>query len=104
MKPRALTRLAVGLGLALGAAGLLSAAGPPPRKAPPAAAADQLDYVFLASDRPYFLRLHLKVHGRPYYAAWDDYMKKLFDWFDRNRDGFLTKEEVEGRLPNGNFL
>jgi Ca2+-binding EF-hand superfamily protein len=106
------TRWAVALGLALTAAGLLIAAGPPARKAPPKPAApavvppadDDVNGLYLASDRPYLIRLHLRVGNRPYYADWDDYMKKLFAWFDRNGDGFLSKQEVEGRVPNAFFL
>jgi Ca2+-binding EF-hand superfamily protein len=64
---------------------------------------DYQDYVFLASTRPVLLRLHLRIDGRPYYAAWDDYMKKLFAYFDRDGNGALSKEELE-RLPNPQFL
>jgi Ca2+-binding EF-hand superfamily protein len=96
------------LGLALLAAGLLSGAAPPVRKAQPLVALPappaHLDYVFLASDRPVLIRLHLQVGGRPYYAAWNDYMTKWFNHFDRNGDGWLSKEEVQGRVPNNNYL
>ena len=40
---------------------------------------DYLDFVFVASDRPVLLRLHLRNDGRPYHAAWDDYMQKFYD-------------------------
>jgi hypothetical protein len=39
---------------------------------------DYKDFVFVASDRPVLVRLHLRNNGRPYSAAWDDYMKKFF--------------------------
>ncbi|HEY7155292.1 MAG TPA: EF-hand domain-containing protein, partial [Gemmataceae bacterium] len=64
---------------------------------------DYLDFVFLASDRPVLLRLHLRNGNRPYSAAWDDYLKKFFDHFDRNRDGVLDKTEAE-RAPNTQYL
>jgi Ca2+-binding EF-hand superfamily protein len=68
-----------------------------------APAIDHLDFVFVASDRPVLLRLHMRSGERPYSAAWDDYMKKFFDYFDRNGDGKLSKAEVE-RAPNTQFL
>jgi Ca2+-binding EF-hand superfamily protein len=64
---------------------------------------DYLDFVFVASDRPVLLRLHLRNHGRPYSAAWDDYMKAFFTYFDKNGDGVLDKKEAE-RAPNMQFL
>jgi Ca2+-binding EF-hand superfamily protein len=79
----------------------------PPAKAPPTSIVkpddDRLDFVFLASDRPVFLRLHMRHDGRPYSAAWDDYMKKFFAYFDRNGDGKLDKAEAQ-RVPNYQFL
>jgi Ca2+-binding EF-hand superfamily protein len=79
----------------------------PPAKAPPTSttkpADDHLDFVFLASDRPVFLRLHMRHDGRPYSAAWDDYMKKFFAYFDKNGDGKLDKAEAQ-RVPNYQFL
>ncbi|HEY7427141.1 MAG TPA: EF-hand domain-containing protein [Gemmataceae bacterium] len=64
---------------------------------------DYLDLVFLASNRPVLVRLHIRNGGRPYSAAWDDFMKKFFDHFDRNGDGVLDKAEAE-RAPNTQFL
>jgi Ca2+-binding EF-hand superfamily protein len=99
------------LALALLGAGLLTAAGPPAgkkaeaRKAAAAApSSDALEGVFLASDRPVLLRLHLRIGNQPYHTVWSAYMKKLFAWLDRNGDGFLDKKEVEGRVPSGFFL
>jgi Ca2+-binding EF-hand superfamily protein len=71
-----------------------------PLRAP---AIDYLDFVFVASDRPVLVRLHMRQGDRPYSAAWDDYMKKFFDYFDKNGDGKLSKAEVE-RAPNTQFL
>jgi Ca2+-binding EF-hand superfamily protein len=79
----------------------------PPAKAPPTSTVkpddDHLDFVFLASDRPVYLRLHMRHDGRPYSAAWDDYMKKFFAYFDKNGDGKLDKAEAQ-RVPNYQFL
>ncbi len=64
---------------------------------------DYVDFVFVASDRPVLLRLHLRNGGRPYTAAWDDYMKKLHAYLDKNGDGTLDKAETE-RAPAIQFL
>jgi Ca2+-binding EF-hand superfamily protein len=64
---------------------------------------DYLDYVFVASDRPVLLRLHLRNNGKPYSMGWDDYMQKLFTYLDKNSDGMLDKGEAE-RAPTVQFL
>jgi Ca2+-binding EF-hand superfamily protein len=64
---------------------------------------DYRDFVFLASDRPVLIRLHLLIDGKPYYSQFDEYMKKLFEQFDRNNDGFLSQEEMNS-VPNAQFL
>ncbi len=85
-----------------------------PAKAPPPARAtgrptvavrqgDQLDFLFLASDRPVRLRLHLRFGDRPYTAAWDEWMDRLFAWFDKDKNGFLDAAEV-ARLMPANYL
>ena len=81
------------------------AAAPPARKpvAKTPEASDQLDYVFFASDRPVLIRLHLRVGEKPYSAAFDDWMNKLFTWFDKNGDGSLDPTEA-GRLQQANLL
>jgi Ca2+-binding EF-hand superfamily protein len=66
-------------------------------------AIDYLDFAFMASDRPVLLRLHMRNGNRPYSAAWDDYLKKFYDYFDKNGDGVLDKAEAE-RAPNIQFL
>ncbi len=43
------------------------------------------------------------MNGKPYYESWDDFFNRLFDHFDLNKDGTLSKEEAE-RCPNVNFL
>jgi Ca2+-binding EF-hand superfamily protein len=64
---------------------------------------DYLDFVFVASDRPVLLRLHLRNNGQPYFAAWDGYMKKMYDYLDKNGDGVLVKAEAK-RAPTIQFL
>lgn len=78
----------------------VAAAEGKPRKLHPL---DAVDFVFVASDRPVLLRLHLRNGGRPYPAAWDDYMQKLYAHMDRNGDGVLDKAETE-RAPDAQFL
>jgi Ca2+-binding EF-hand superfamily protein len=64
---------------------------------------DYLDFVFLASDRPVLLRLHLRNNGQPYRAPWDAYLQKLYAYLDTNGDGVLDKAETE-RAPSIQFL
>jgi Ca2+-binding EF-hand superfamily protein len=86
-----------------------SAAGPPAAKpvSKPVAKApevsDQLDYIFLASDRPVLIRVHLRVGDKPYSVAWEGWMDKLFTWFDKDGDGFLSSKEA-ARLQPAQFL
>ena len=88
----------------LGVGLLCFAAGPPTTPVVLAArAADQLDYLFLGSDRPTLIRLHLRVGDRPYGAAWVEFMDKLFAWFDKDKDGFLSATE-SSRLPSAFYL
>jgi Ca2+-binding EF-hand superfamily protein len=109
------TRILIALPLLLGlsaqargqaedfAAPLFGPTEPAAVKAKPAPKPDYVEGLFLASDRPVLVRLHIQVGGRPYYAAWDDYMNKLFDHFDVKRQGYLTKEQAE-RAPNANII
>jgi Ca2+-binding EF-hand superfamily protein len=95
---RALRNVVLAGALALLLSAPACAAGPRPAPAP-----GHLDYVFLASDRPVLIRLHLEAGGKPYYAPWDVYMRKFFAWFDRNGDGVLDRKEA-ANVPNFNFL
>jgi Ca2+-binding EF-hand superfamily protein len=96
MRSILLASLSALLGLAL-----LSPAAAPPQT--PIRADDQLDYLFLGSDRPVLFRLHVRVGDRPYDAAWVDFMDKLFAWFDKDNDGSLSSIET-ARLPSVNGL
>src|SRR4051794_39151590 len=97
----------VGLGLLLPAPRALAQVVPPARAVPAAMATgpqtDYKDFLFLASDRPVLLRLHLRIDGRPYHAPWDEYMKKFFAYCDRDNNGSLSPKELEN-VPNGQFL
>lgn len=85
---------------ALVAAALSFAAAPPP---PPETAADELNLLFLGTDRPVRIRLHLRHGDRPYTAAFDDWSEKLFKWHDRDGNGSLSPAEV-GRLLEPNYF
>ena len=65
--------------------------------------ADQLDFIFFASDRPVLVRLHMRIGEKPYSAAWEAWMDKLFAWFDKDNNGSLSPAEV-GRLNTANNL
>ena len=78
-------------------------AAPPPQPMAVAPATDAVDFLFLASTRPVLLRVHVRLDGKPYYAPWDEYTKKLFAHFDRDGDGTLSKAEAE-RAPNMQYL
>jgi len=76
--------------------------GPEARKpAPPPD--DRLDYLFLASDRPVVMRVHLQLHDKPYEVAWNDFMDRLFDWSDKNKDGALQPAEA-ARIATAQLL
>jgi Ca2+-binding EF-hand superfamily protein len=61
------------------------------------------DLVFMASDRPVLIRLHLHIDGKPHYEKFFEYFKELFAQLDHNKDGVLTKEEVD-IVPHPQFL
>src|SRR5262245_42124217 len=76
-------------------------------------AEDFQDLVFLGDHGPVILRLHILIDGKPFATVWDDAIRSLFNYLDRNGDGVLSKEEAE-RAPKvqrvlqqvrvGNFL
>jgi Ca2+-binding EF-hand superfamily protein len=83
------------------------AATPAPAKgtapAPAKGADDSQTLVYLGRPRPVLLRMHVLIDGKPYSAAWDEFMKKLFDYLDVNGDGTLSREEA-GRVPTVQML
>ncbi|MBI1916044.1 MAG: EF-hand domain-containing protein [Planctomycetes bacterium] len=62
------------------------------------AASDVQDLVFLADGRPLLIRLHIRVDGKPYLAAWEEFVNYVFDQYDTNKDGVLDKDEA-ARVP-----
>jgi Ca2+-binding EF-hand superfamily protein len=79
---------------------VLALAGVPAQQNAPAAAetnsARQL--IFLAENRPVFLRLRFISQGRPFEALWIDSVRAVYVTLDRNGDGTLTTKEADPKL------
>jgi Ca2+-binding EF-hand superfamily protein len=88
----ALSVLAAALLIAFGA----PAADPQPKPAAPAD--DAQDFVFLGESQPVLVRMHVHIDGRSLQAGWDECIDYLFAYLDVNKDGVLSKEELE-RAP-----
>jgi Ca2+-binding EF-hand superfamily protein len=56
---------------------------------------DVQDVVFLGRSRPLLIRLHLTIDGKPAAARWEAFLRRLFDYFDRDGDGVLNKAEAD---------
>ena len=113
MKPRSLILPALAAACLAGVAAAQQAVPPPPAVAPaapakPAAPAagplvpvpgsrDAQDLVFFGDTAPVLLRLHVLVNGKPFPDAWDDFLGKLFAYYDIDGDGVLTQKEL-GRI------
>ncbi|HEY7326889.1 MAG TPA: hypothetical protein VH592_04590 [Gemmataceae bacterium] len=48
---------------------------------------------------PFRIRLDVSVDGRPSTTAWGNFLDRLFDFFDRDGDGSLSRAEVSRMLP-----
>src|SRR5262249_5745230 len=87
--------------------GLIASAQPAP---PPAAKAgtpnspDDHALVFLGDKRPVLLRLRLEVDGKPAHDAWKTYLKRWFDYLDRNGDGALDADELKNAPRDQDML
>jgi Ca2+-binding EF-hand superfamily protein len=60
---------------------------------------DSTDFVYLGESRPLLVRLHVQIDGKSMVAAWEDSIKEIFKYLDRNGDGVLSKEEAEKTPP-----
>jgi Ca2+-binding EF-hand superfamily protein len=69
-----------------------------PAQEPVPAGADDDDarhLIFLAENRPIFVRLRVRSQGRPFKASWIDSIRTLYASLDRNGDGTLTTKEAD---------
>lgn len=64
---------------------------------------DVQDVVFLGDGRPVLIRMHILTDGKPYRAAWRDFVQHVLKQFDTNGDGVLTQDEIE-RMPAAQIL
>lgn len=77
---------------------------PPAPAAPESAGPDDVcDFLFLAPERPIFLKVHLRADGRSFRAGWNDFCHRRFREFDQNGDGLLVAEEWAG-IPGVELL
>lgn len=64
---------------------------------------DIQDFVFFAQSRPLLVRAHVRVDGKSYRAAWDEYVNNVLKFLDTDGDGVLNTKELE-RMPPVQFL
>jgi Ca2+-binding EF-hand superfamily protein len=78
----------------------LLAAAPQPVEPARAAAEDDgaRNLIFLAENKPIFLRLRVKSEGRPFEDSWIDAIRALHATLDRNGDGTVTTKEAEPQV------
>jgi Ca2+-binding EF-hand superfamily protein len=64
---------------------------------------DHTDIVYLGESRPMRLRLHISVEGKSPSALFEDYLRELFAFFDRDGDQRLDRDEA-GRVLKAQAL
>ena len=69
----------------------------------PALPREVQDLVYFADSRPLLFRLHLRVDGKAFRDAWDDFFTSLFQHIDRDGNGVLSQAEID-RAPEPQFL
>jgi hypothetical protein len=75
------------------------AAAPPQEAAADATGNEAGHYlVFLAENRPIFVRMRIASQGRPFEASWIESVRMLHAILDRNGDGTLTAKEADQNL------
>jgi Ca2+-binding EF-hand superfamily protein len=65
-----------------------------PQPVPQGVNKDAVDVVFFSGKQPLLLRLHVTVGGKSALEHRNAYVKRWFDYLDRDGDGFLSKEEA----------
>jgi Ca2+-binding EF-hand superfamily protein len=72
---------------------------PAPRVAPPKPALPALndvqEVIVFTPQRPVRIRLHLESQGKKLTDLWHEKLRKTFDYFDRDKDGYLNADEVQ---------
>ena len=63
------------------------------------AVSDRIEVVFYARTRPIRLTVAIATDGQSMAAKWEAHLAKLFDAFDRDRDGSLNRHELEHIFP-----
>ncbi len=76
-----------------------AAAAPAQNPASAAAGGESLhDLIFLAENRPVFVRLRITNGDRPFDASWIDSVRAIHSTLDRNGDGTLTTKEADAKF------
>jgi Ca2+-binding EF-hand superfamily protein len=75
-------------------AGLALALAPPPALGQGKPTGEVQDLAFLGGNRPVLLRVHILRDGKPFAAGRDQYVKRWFDYLDRDGDGVLDQKEA----------
>ena len=70
----------------------------------PLSRAEAQDLFFFDDTRPIFVRLHIRIAGRPFQTSWNSYLDKLFEFLDANGDGVLAKNELAHAPSPQQFL
>jgi murein tripeptide amidase MpaA len=65
----------------------------------PTGADDVQDIIFFSETRPVLIRLHIRLDGKSYQAAWEEFLRFLFVYLDKDQDGVLSKEEAARTPP-----
>jgi Ca2+-binding EF-hand superfamily protein len=81
--------------LFLGLAWSGAAEDPPNKPSDPGSEPDVADLVLLMDQRPILVRLHITMDGTPYVTYWENQLRRLFEFLDRDSDGFLDRDEAK---------
>jgi Ca2+-binding EF-hand superfamily protein len=95
-----LVTVAAGRAIAAQAAGETADSPRPPQASD--RGADIQDLIVWTDARPLLVRLHITVDGKPFRQVARDYLNRLFDELDRDKDGVLSKDEAMRAPPSLN--
>ncbi len=65
------------------------------RKPMPWSVSDVQETIVFAPNRPVRIRLHVQCEGKPVAEMWQERLQKAFEYFDRDKDGYLNEKEVQ---------